>query len=125
MNQHEAITAIATLQAAFPSMRLPDSTVTMWSTLLAEPEHHFELVDAQAAAGMLAMQTTRLPSLREFTDAITAARYSRLAKVAGLPEPVGEVVSLADFVKANPEYRDRLRKMGGLIGDALKAEADA
>lgn len=120
MTNAETLRVIAVLTAYF-RQELSDETAVLWAQELTD----YEVVDGLEAARYCGTSNRFMPSLREFTDAILAARYARLSKTATLPEPAGEVVSLADFVKANPEYRDRLRKIGGLVGEALQAEADA
>lgn len=79
MNPTEAQQAVAIFQAAFPSPRLPNSTVVMWANSLgSDPEDPHTVQDAQVAATQLALANRRMPSLSEFAEAIRQARFRRI-----------------------------------------------
>lgn len=88
MNIEEAQQAVAVLQAAFPSPRLPSSTVTMWAAgLVGEGDESNTLEDAQVAATRLSLSSKRMPSLAEFVQEIREARFRRQEPSTSLQLP--------------------------------------
>jgi hypothetical protein len=129
VKQSEAVRALGALAAAFRTT-IPDETLAVWSTMLADVEAQ----DLGVAIGDLARGSRFLPSIAEILEECGVARRARLGGAearAALPEVDG--VTLAEAAAQDPDLRaalDRLHARGapsGPVGEAFQTldEVDA
>jgi len=104
VNKPQAKSVLALLSAAFPREPMPDSTVELWSSAMLE----LEFDDARLAVSNIVSDMDRMPSLHQLKLACLSVKRDRLPELSA-GGPSGP--SLAAFLEANPEMRERVAKI--------------
>jgi hypothetical protein len=97
---HEAKAIVGLMQVYWPSQKLPESTVMLWSKALES----YSYEHAKAAVDMLVTSAKWTPSLAEVVATIRGGWAQ-----PGQPElGEGDGPTLEEFMQANPEWRERV-----------------
>ena len=110
MKTSEAQALVAMLQAYYPgaAKALPDSTVSLWADALTK----YELGDGSEAMHLIASHGSYLPALAEIEAAIRSCRDARMLRESPKALPSEEFCSFEEFLRGDPEARERVRKLG-------------
>lgn len=120
MQAHEAKAIVGLMQVYWPSQKLPESTVVLWSKALES----YSYEHAKAAVDMLVVSAKWTPSLAEVIATIRGGWAQ-----PGQPElGEGDGPTLEEFMEANPEWRARVeaftKKATGRREEQRKAPVD-
>lgn len=107
MRESDAAKVVGMLFAYFPGRDVTDDTAQLWEREVVG----FEFEDACEAAQEIGATAMRLPTLAGFIDTIKLCRKRQAERMPALP-PAADACTFEEFLRSNPDARERVRRLG-------------